>query len=162
VTDKTPESIKDCLAGDVADLVVGLINTQPATPTKETVAALVRKELDHWALVQTHESVWRTTGQQRVEALVRELWDAVVAQWEEIARGNPALAQRAKELARAEQMFPQDDDLYMVVMGTRDCGPAFAKKKTVMLQFPIQPQWALYIDEALRQLALEASSPTSA
>ena len=162
MTDKTPESIKDCLAGDVADLVVGLINTQPATPPREAIAAVVRKELDHWALVQTHESVWRTAGQQRVEALVRELWDAVVAQWEEIARGNPVLAQRAKELARAEQILPQDDELYTVVIGTRDLGPIFAKKKTAVLAFPIQPQWALYIDEALRQLALEASSPTSA
>jgi hypothetical protein len=152
---KTPEPWSlDCgkhLAADIAADVLNVVNAQPSTPTKEELEARVMAQLGYWSVAPRAQD-WGAEASVRTRHALQQLWDAVVAEYEEIV--HPDLAKKAKEICLTQLQFHLEPErIYDVVLGIGGIGPCLHLKKTAALAYPIQPLWALYLDEARIALA---------
>lgn len=143
-------SLKATFAEEMAECIAALINSKPTSPTtSEIKAAIVKAMGTQWIICPGYE--WAGEKNQRSQALMRELWDAITSEWEEIA-AKPNFAATAA-VAKTLAAYDHRDAAYEITIGTPGVGPVICAKKTVSLSWPIQPQWALYVEEAQRAIA---------
>lgn len=145
-------ALKEDFATEIATRVAALINSKPSSPTTPEIQAAILDEIGtHWTIHVGYN--WAHEKEQRTSALMRELWDAVIAEWEERAEhpNFAPIARLAKQLARQHH---DEHDIYHVTSGIAGGQPCRCAKNTVSLCFPLQPQWALYVEDARH--ALEA------
>ena len=162
----------------LADRILALINSKPQTPTKADIEAIL-SALPPRLVSGTLEAdpagfllrYFTSLGVQDPESLIAKpkdradslgaatnaFFDAVNAHYEHMHASTPEAIAKAKDLARKDEdarNWTRDRDWGAtgLTMGMPGAPPIHDLKGTYAVCLPIQPRWALYMQEARQAL----------
>ena len=129
---------------DIAEALLALIHSKPQSPTRQEIAALLTPSPNN-------------ASEKQYQADILAFFDGVNHYHEQRYATEPAVVSKAKELARKDEdtrNWTRDRDWGVtgLTMGMPGAPPIHDLKGTFAICNPIQPRWALYVQEARQAL----------